>query len=1226
MADHHPVSKPLLKLKLLEALREGDFSALDKLLKTYFHPIEDASVREVAQLILHYAVQVAPLQLIKDILANWLTDEKIKLNVNHQDPDGNTALHLGAYQSRGDVVNLLMDLPQIDDCIFNNSGLQPIEMCKNLNIAQMMQMKRSEYLGEVAQEFRRAFVNRDCEHLEAILAKPRNSELLDINGTDPQTGDTVLHEFVKKKDLVMCKWILNHGGDPFKRDRRGKLPVDLLGKVPPVNEASNANLTAEQQLKSMLEKAAREQSVIEVANNLNEPPTYKGYLRKWTNFAQGYRLRWFILSPDGTLSYYKDQDDTKNACRGSLNMSTCYLHLDSSEKLKFEIIGGFNGTVRWHLKGNHPVETNRWVWAVQGAIRFAKDRERLMKSGGGNKNASETTGASAESKVKESANHLNAPSVQSLHSNAARKPRTHHPQPSVSSISSMSSGDMDINENLTARGKEYVSKVKSNRTSLDISLNNYNDSRAESLASGNNFDDMAEVESGQDYLKDETTEDLENEELKLDTGLHHQELSMIQRSITMEVAFLAELFNGRVPDVSEMDIIKKSLNSLSKNFTSYSSMTSMRDRKLIKLVQKQQDVNQLWIRSVKELELELYEKSERLASLDVERKNLKKLLQKKLLEITEAGQEATDTSGRQDDDSNVPASENTKPLEEIADFINSNKEDGEESETDEFFDAEESESLRDSGARKGDETVEKNSSVKKERSKKMSNHEQSSDVLSGAPSDVPSEQKTDVPSNFEQGVTHSGLTEHSASDTVKASEPYGDTSNEKSTSKSSKDGSKKLMHKAYSKPQEEKQENINQEGSFLGYEDGLRKKLALSQDDRPKLSLWSVLKSMIGKDMTRMTLPVTFNEPTSLLQRVAEDLEYSTLLTKAAGFEDSTLRMLYVAVFSVSSYSSTTKRVAKPFNPILGETFEYSRPDENFRFFTEQVSHHPPISATWSESAKWDFWGESRVDSNFNGRSFEVEHLGLWYLNMRPDSEGEEELYTWKKPNNTVVGILVGNPQVDNHGDVEITNHKTGDRCMIHFKARGWRSSNAYEVKGEVYNKDGGKEWVFGGHWNEYLYAKKVLKPNSSEEMSVEKSKSSFSHSNDGPNTNGSKFLVWHVHDRPDMPFNLTQYAVSLNAPQPKLLEWIPTTDTRLRPDQRAMEEGRYDDAAKEKDRVEQKQRAARKRRDKEHVEYKPKWFVNTEHPVTKKKYWKFNEEYWKVRKGRNFEGLPDIF
>jgi oxysterol-binding protein 1 len=113
---------------------------------------------------------------------------------------------------------------------------------------------------------------------------------------------------------------------------------------------------------------------------------------------------------------------------------------------------------------------------------------------------------------------------------------------------------------------------------------------------------------------------------------------------------------------------------------------------------------------------------------------------------------------------------------------------------------------------------------------------------------------------------------------------------------------------------------------------------------------------MIGKDMTKMTLPVSFNEPTSLLQRVAEDMEYSDLLDFAADRADSMERMVYVAAFAASEYASTIGRVAKPFNPLLGETFEYVRPDKGYRFFVEQVSHHPPIGAAHAESANWDYY------------------------------------------------------------------------------------------------------------------------------------------------------------------------------------------------------------------------------------------------------------------------------
>ena len=105
-----------------------------------------------------------------------------------------------------------------------------------------------------------------------------------------------------------------------------------------------------------------------------------------------------------------------------------------------------------------------------------------------------------------------------------------------------------------------------------------------------------------------------------------------------------------------------------------------------------------------------------------------------------------------------------------------------------------------------------------------------------------------------------------------------------------------------------------------------------------------------------MTLPVSFNEPTSLLQRVAEDMEYTDLLDTAADRTDPTERMVYVAAFAASEYASTIGRVAKPFNPLLGETYEYVRPDKGYRFFIEQVSHHPPIGAAWAESKNWDYY------------------------------------------------------------------------------------------------------------------------------------------------------------------------------------------------------------------------------------------------------------------------------
>lgn len=75
-----------------------------------------------------------------------------------------------------------------------------------------------------------------------------------------------------------------------------------------------------------------------------------------------------------------------------------------------------------------------------------------------------------------------------------------------------------------------------------------------------------------------------------------------------------------------------------------------------------------------------------------------------------------------------------------------------------------------------------------------------------------------------------------------------------------------------------------------------------------------------------------------MLQRLTEEMEYSDLLDKAAQAKNSLEEMCYVAAFTISSYSTTSVRVAKPFNPLLGETYEMDRSwEEGWRCLAEQV-------------------------------------------------------------------------------------------------------------------------------------------------------------------------------------------------------------------------------------------------------------------------------------------------
>jgi oxysterol-binding protein-related protein 1/2 len=48
-----------------------------------------------------------------------------------------------------------------------------------------------------------------------------------------------------------------------------------------------------------------------------------------------------------------------------------------------------------------------------------------------------------------------------------------------------------------------------------------------------------------------------------------------------------------------------------------------------------------------------------------------------------------------------------------------------------------------------------------------------------------------------------------------------------------------------------------------------RKELPHEMVDRSKISIWSILRQCVDKELYRFTIPIIWNEPLSLLQRMA---------------------------------------------------------------------------------------------------------------------------------------------------------------------------------------------------------------------------------------------------------------------------------------------------------------------------------------------------------------------
>ncbi|NXW58457.1 OSBL1 protein, partial [Eurystomus gularis] len=238
---------------------------------------------------------------------------------------------------------------------------------------------------------------------------------------------------------------------------------------------------------------------------------------------------------------------------------------------------------------------------------------------------------------------------------------------------------------------------------------------------------------------------------------------------------------------------------------------------------------------------------------------------------------------------------------------------------------------------------------------------------------------------------------------------------------------------------------------------------------RNDFSIWSILRKCIGMELSKITMPVIFNEPLSFLQRLTEYMEHTYLIHKASSLSSATERMQCVAAFAVSAVASQWERTGKPFNPLLGETYELIRDDLGFRLLSEQVSHHPPISAFYAEGLNNDFvfHGSIYPKLKFWGKSVEAEPKGTMTLELLEHNEA----YTWTNPTCCVHNIIVGKLWIEQYGNVEITNHKTGEKCVLSFKPCGLFGKELHKVEGYIQDKSKKKLCALYGKWTECLYS-----------------------------------------------------------------------------------------------------------------------------------------------------------
>ena len=85
---------------------------------------------------------------------------------------------------------------------------------------------------------------------------------------------------------------------------------------------------------------------------------------------------------------------------------------------------------------------------------------------------------------------------------------------------------------------------------------------------------------------------------------------------------------------------------------------------------------------------------------------------------------------------------------------------------------------------------------------------------------------------------------------------------------------------------------LNGELTGGAFRNGRRTCLPAPCPDTSNINLWNILRNNIGKDLSKVSMPVELNEPLNTLQHLCEEMEYSELLDKASETDSPYERMV----------------------------------------------------------------------------------------------------------------------------------------------------------------------------------------------------------------------------------------------------------------------------------------------------------------------------------------------
>ncbi|CAG8552505.1 9451_t:CDS:2 [Acaulospora colombiana] len=264
--------------------------------------------------------------------------------------------------------------------------------------------------------------------------------------------------------------------------------------------------------------------------------------------------------------------------------------------------------------------------------------------------------------------------------------------------------------------------------------------------------------------------------------------------------------------------------------------------------------------------------------------------------------------------------------------------------------------------------------------------------------------------------------------------------------------------------------------------------ITVPESKKSELSGFLKTLSTFTGDIYGLTCPSFLLSGVSTLEYGQYWADYPELFADIAKPKSEVERAVAVLKWFVSTlYGSFASRKdkdkieKKPFNPILGEQFLARWNSRNgcgeTILFSEQVSHHPPVSAIYLENSKAGVTanGHTGQKSTFRATYARIDVTQVGHIIVRTRDHPDKYLITL--PSLQILGLWRGAPYVELSGISVIQSQNYN--IVIEFSGKGWISGQKHTFNAVVRkNGENTPLYTVNGDWS----GKSVIEKNKTKE------------------------------------------------------------------------------------------------------------------------------------------------